>query len=280
MDSTAAEWIPDIVIRPRRRGVTADLRAVWNYRELVYYLVVREIQGRYRRTALGVSWLLLRPALYMLVFAFVFGTVLKVSSDGLPYPLFLLAGLTPWSFFNNGVARAAASLSDNVHVITKTYFPRLVLPLASVASGIVDFVASLLVLLALMLFYQTPLHVQLLWLPLFFLAGILPTLALSLWLSVLTVRFRDLTYALQFILQVLMYTTPVVYSLSLVPVRWRTLYELNPLAGVVQGIRWSLFGVGDPPGLAFLISLGGSLLILVGGVYFFQYRVRSIVDTV
>lgn len=278
MEMESAEWTPDIVIRPRRPWAWSDLAELWAYRELVFFMVLREIQGRYRRTVFGVSWLLIRPALNAAVFSVVFGSVLKVSSDGLPYALFFLAGMAPWSYFNYAVTRAATSLSDNVHVISKVYFPRLVLPLASVISGAVDLLASLVVLLLLMLVYRTPVSPNIVWLPLFLAASVAPALAAGLWLAVLTAYLRDMVYGLTILLQIAMYASPVVYSLYAVPERWRTLYQLNPMVGIIQGTRWALLGSGDPPGALFALSLGLALLALVGGAVVFQATVRSVID--
>ncbi len=278
METSSAEWTPDIVIQPRRVWAWSDLAELWSYRELVFFMVLREIQGRYRRTVFGVSWLLIRPALNAAVFSVVFGSVLRVPSDGLPYALFFLAGMAPWSYFNYAVTRAATTLSDNVHVISKVYFPRLVLPLASIISAAVDLLASLVVLLVLMLVYRTPVSPNIVWLPLLLAAAVIPALAAGLWLAVLTAYLRDMTYALTILLQIAMYASPVVYSLSSVPAPWRSLYQLNPMVGILQGTRWALFGSGDPPGALFALSLGLALLVLVGGVVVFQATVRSVID--
>lgn len=278
METNSADWTPDIVIRPRRGATWADLLEVWNYRELALILVLREIQGRYRRTVFGVSWLVIRPALNAIVFSVVFGSVLKVKSDGLPYALFFLAGMAPWSFFNYAVMRAATTLTDNVHIISKVYFPRLVLPLAGVISGAVDLVASLVVLLALMLIYRTPIALNIVWLPLILASAAIPALAVSLWLGVVTAYLRDVSYAITILLQIAMYASPIIYSLDAVPERWRTLYQLNPMVGIIQGARWALFGVGDAPGIMFALSLGLALLVLISGAIVFQSTLRSVVD--
>lgn len=278
METSSADWTPDILIRPRRGPTWSDLVEVWNYRELALILVLREIQGRYRRTVFGVSWLVIRPALNAIVFSVVFGSVLKVKSDGLPYALFFLAGMAPWSFFNYAVMRAATTLTDNVHIISKVYFPRLVLPLAGVISGAVDLLASLLVLLALMLIYRTPIAPNIVWLPLLLAAAAIPALAVSLWLGVVTAYLRDVAYAMTILMQIAMYASPIVYSLDAVPERWRTVYQLNPMVGIIQGTRWALFGVGDAPGALFALSLGLALLLLITGAMVFQSTLRSVID--
>jgi len=273
------DWEPDLLIQPSRPWTLTELRELWQYRELVYFLVVREINVRYRQTRLGWGWMVARPLLTMLMYGLVFGGVLKVATDGSPYPLFVMAGMGPRTHFYNAVTRSTTSLHDNVHVVSKVYFPRIVLPLAGTISGAVDMIASLLVFLGMMLVYRVTPQPQLLWLPVFFAASVVVALGAGLWLAGLALRFRDLTFALAFLLQLLLFATPVLYPLSQVPERYRFLYELNPVTGIVVGTRWALLGVGDMRWGMFAVQMGIAAVILVTGAYVFQYMVRARLDT-
>ena len=269
---------PNIVIEQSRGWASVGLLDVWEYRELLGYLVWREIQGAYRQTALGVTWLFLRPIVNMLLLSFVFGTMVRVPSDDVPYPLFSLAALLPWGFFSNGVLRASRSLVDNMHVISKVYFPRMIIPVAGAASGLFDFAASLVILIIAMLIYRTPLRVEILWLPIFLIVALGFSLAVGLWLATLSVKYRDVSFAVTFLLQALMYMSPVIYPVSIVPQAIRFIYQLNPMTGVIQGFRWSLFGSGQPPEITFLLSIGLMILALVSGAYIFRRTERTVVD--
>ncbi len=269
---------PNIVIEQSRGWASLGLRDVWEYRELLGYLVWREIQGAYRQTALGVTWLFLRPIVNMLLLSFVFGTMVRVPSDDVPYPLFSLAALLPWGFFSNGVLRASRSLVDNMHVISKVYFPRMIIPVAGAASGLYDLAASLVILIIAMLIYRTPLRVEILWLPIFLIVALGFSLAVGLWLATLSVKYRDVSFAVTFLLQALMYMSPVIYPVSIVPQAIRFIYQLNPMTGVIQGFRWSLFGSGQPPEITFLLSIGLMILALVSGAYIFRRTERTVVD--
>jgi lipopolysaccharide transport system permease protein len=267
------------IIRRSHGWSSLGLRDLWNYRELLYFMVWREIQGAYRQTALGMTWIFLRPVVNMLLLTFVFGGIVKVPSDGLPYPLFSLAALLPWSFFSNAVMRASRSLVDNMHIISKVYFPRLIIPTAGAASGLVDFGASCLVFFVALLLYRMPLRWEMLWLPVLLLITLAFALAVGLWLATLSVKYRDVSFAVNFFLQALMYASPVIYSTTLIPESLQFVYLLNPMTGVIQGFRWALLGSGDAPGGMFLLSI---LLVLVGllsGAYIFRRTERTVVDT-
>jgi lipopolysaccharide transport system permease protein len=211
------EQVQAAVIQASHGWVSLGLADVWEYRELLVFLIWREIQGIYRQTALGISWIFLRPIINMLLLSVVFGRLIQVPSDGLPYPLFSLSALLPWTFFSNAVLRASRSLVDNMHVIAKVYFPRLIIPMAGAMSGLVDFIASFIVFLVMMLIYQTPLRIEMLWLPVFFLVAFAFSLAVGLWLATLSVKYRDVSFAVNFFLMALMYLSPVIYSVSIVP---------------------------------------------------------------
>jgi len=272
------ESTPTFVIQSSRGWSSLGLHDLWEYRELVYFMVWREIQGTYRQTALGMSWLFLRPVVNVLVLSVAFGGLVRVPSDGLPYPLFSLSALLPWGYFANAVTRAAGSLVRNMNIISKVYFPRLIVPLAGSISGLADLGASFVVFLAAMLFYRMPPRPEMLWLPGLVLVSLALALAVGLWLAALSVKYRDVSFAVNFLLQALMYASPVIYPVSMVPERLRFFYQLNPMTGVIQGFRWALLGSDHPPGVAFLVSVGIILAGLISGAYVFRRTERTIVD--
>jgi lipopolysaccharide transport system permease protein len=267
-----------LVIENTRGWASLGLGEVWEYRELLGFLMWREIQGVYRQTALGISWLFLRPLVNVILLTFVFGTIVNVPSDDVPYALFSLAALLPWGFFSNAVQRASRSLVDNMHVISKVYFPRLVVPIAGAASGLMDFAASLVILFLAMLAYRMPLRIEMVWLPFYLLVAFIFALALGLWLATLSVKYRDVSFAVNFLLMALMYASPVIYPVSMVPEPFQTVYQLNPMSGVIQGFRWSLYGSGEPPGFIFLVSVGLTILGLISGMFIFRRTERTVVD--
>jgi len=268
----------EIIIEPSKGWASLGLSDIWEYRELLFYLILREIQGSYRQTALGWTWIFLRPIVNVVLLSFVFGRLVEVKSDGLPYPLFSLAALLPWGFFTNAVTRASRSLVDNMHLISKVYFPRMVVPIASAASGLVDFAASFLVLLVALFIYRFPLRWEMLLIPLFALVVIGFSLAVGLWLATLSVRFRDVSFAVNFLMQALMYASPVIYSVSIVPSSIRFFYELNPMTGVIQGFRWALLNSGNPPGIMFFVGIVIIIFGMISGAYIFRRTERTIVD--
>jgi lipopolysaccharide transport system permease protein len=270
--------LPTIEVKKSSGWAHLGLGEVWEYRELLVYLVWREIEGAYRQTALGISWLFLRPVLNMLLLSAVFGRLVQVPSDNVPYPLFSLAALLPWGFFSNGVQRAARSLVDNMHMISKVYFPRLVIPAAGAASGLLDLGASFCVLVVAMIVYRTPLRAEILWLPAFMLLALGFSLAVGLWLATLSVRYRDVSFAVAFLLQALMYASPVIYSVSMVPASLRFLYELNPMTEVIIGFRWGLLGVGEISLLPLVLSTVIVVVALLSGAYVFRRTERTVVD--
>jgi lipopolysaccharide transport system permease protein len=267
-----------IIIQSTRGWSSLGLGELWEYRELLVFLVFREIQGIYRQTALGVTWLFLRPLVNVILLTFVFSTIVNVPSDGVPYPLFSLAALIPWGFFSNAVQRASRSLVDNMNVISKVYFPRLVVPISGAASGLFDFAASLVILFGAMLLYKMPLRPQVVWLPFYMLVALAFALGIGLWLATLSVKYRDVTFAIAFLLQALMYASPVIYPVSMVPEPFQTIYQLNPMTGVIQGFRWSLYGSGEPPGFLFFVSIGLTIVGLITGVFIFRRTERTVVD--
>jgi len=278
--TSAPQSVPhhQIVIEPTRGWSSLGLLELWEYRELVFFTIKREIQGAYRQTALGASWLFLRPIVNTLVLSLTFGLLIKVPSDGFPYPLFSLAAVLPWGFFNQAVQRSANSLVQNMHIISKVYFPRLVVPLAGVLSGLVDFTASLIVLFVALLLYQMPLRIEMLTIPLFLLIAVIMALAVGLWLATLSVKYRDVNFAVAFLLQALMYLSPVIYPISIVPEPLRFVYQLNPMTGVIQGFRWALLGDLPPDWGIFMLSVLIAIVGMVCGAYIFRRTERTIVD--
>lgn len=267
-----------LIIESTRGWASLGLGEVWEYRELLGFLIWREIQGVYRQTALGITWLFLRPLVNVILLTFVFGTIVNVPSDDIPYALFSLAALLPWGFFSNAVQRASRSLVDNMHMISKVYFPRLVVPIAGAASGLMDFAASLVILFLAMLAYRMPLRIEMVWLPFYLLVAFIFALAFGLWLATLSVKYRDVSFAVNFLLMALMYASPVIYPVSMVPEPLQTVYQLNPMSGVIQGFRWSLYGSGEPPGPIFLVSVGLTILGLISGMFIFRRTERTVVD--
>ncbi|MCJ7824700.1 MAG: ABC transporter permease, partial [Anaerolineales bacterium] len=243
------------VIRPSRGWAWINLRELWLYRELIYFLVWRDIKVRYKQTLLGAAWAILKPFLSMVIFTVIFSGLAKLDTDGAPPPVFYFSGLLPWVLFQDGVAKAGNSLVTGSSLITKVYFPRIAIPLASVLGGIVDFILAFLVLVGMMIYYGVR-PMQAIWtLPLFLLLALMTALGVGLWLSALNVQYRDVGYVTPFLLQAWMYASPVVYSATLIPEGWaRIAYGLNPMAGVVQGFRWAILGVGEPPSGLIIIS--------------------------
>jgi len=270
---------PDVlIIRPSRGWLKLNLRDLWEYRELLYFLVWRDVKVRYKQTALGAAWAVLQPVLTMVVFSIFFGRLAKVPSDGVPYPVFAYAALLPWQLFAYALTESANSLVGSQHLIKKVYFPRLVVPISSVLAGLVDFGISFFVLLGLMVYYGILPTGAVALLPLFVLLALATALAVGLWLSALNVQFRDVRYTIPFLTQFWMFATPVAYPSSLVPARWRPLLGLNPMAGVVDGLRWALLGQHVAPGPLVWVSIGAVVLLLLGGLMYFRRMEATFAD--
>lgn len=272
--------IPTIVIRPSKGWISLRLHDLWDYRELLYFLVWRDIKVRYKQTVLGAAWAIIQPFFSMVVFSLFFGKLAKMPSDGIPYPIFAYAGLVPWTFFANGLSQSANSLVDSANLIRKVYFPRLTIPIANVLAGLVDFFLAFVVLLGMMLWYKVMPTERLIWLPLFLLLALVTALAVGLWLSVLNVEYRDVRYTVPFITQFWMFATPIVYPSSLLSEPWRTIYGLNPMVGVVEGFRWALLGTKTAPGPTIAVSAVASVLLLVGGAFYFRRMEKTFADLV
>lgn len=271
---------PFIVIRPSRGWVPLKLADLWEYRELLYFLVWRDIKVRYKQTVLGAAWAIIQPFFTMVIFSIFFGRLAKIPSDGIPYPVFAYCALLPWQLFAHALTESGNSLVANERLITKVYFPRLVVPLAAVLGGLVDFAIAFLVLLGMMIYYGLSLTGAIVTLPLFLLLAVATALGVGLWLSALNVQYRDVRYTIPFLTQFWLFATPVAYPASLVPESWRPLLGLNPMAGVVEGFRWALLGVAHAPGPLLAVSVGVVVALLVGGLYYFRRMERTFADIV
>lgn len=270
----------DVVIRPTKGWVPLNLRDLWVYRELLYFLVWRDIKVRYKQTVLGAAWAILQPFLTMVVFSVFFGRLAGVPSDGIPYPIFVYTALIPWQLFAHALTESGNSLVSNQQLITKVYFPRLVIPLSAVLAGLVDFGIAFIVLLGMMFFYGIFPTLAVLALPFFLLLAIATALSVGLWLSALNVEYRDVRYTLPFLTQFWMFATPIAYPSSLVPEPWRAWYGLNPMAGVVEGFRWALLGTTGAVGPMLIVSCLVVVVLLVGGLVYFRRMERTFADVV
>jgi lipopolysaccharide transport system permease protein len=278
---TESTPLPVILLKPLKGFSALNLRDLWIYRELVFFMIWRDIKVRYKQTLLGAAWAILQPVMTMIVFTIFFGNLAAVPSDGVPYPIFTYTALLPWQLFSKALQDAARSLVANRHMITKVYFPRLVLPLSSIMAGLVDFAIALVVLVGLMIYYQTPLRWEMLSLPLFLIMALITALGVGLWFSALNVLYRDIAYVMPFLAQFWMFITPIVYPASMVPERWRMLFFLNPMTGVVEGFRWAMLGtVPALPINMILLSVGVSLVVLVSGLFYFRFMERLFADMV
>ena len=267
-------------IEPSRGWVSLKLNELWEYRELLYFLTWRDIKVRYKQTALGAAWAIIQPLFTMIVFLMFFGRLAKIPSDGIPYSLFCYAGLVPWTFFANGLTQSSNSLVGSSNLITKVYFPRLTIPLATVMAGVVDFLLAFSLLIGMMVWHQVVPSWNIVWLPLFLLLALITALGVGLWLSALNVEYRDVRYVVPFITQFWMLATPIAYPSSLMNPKWRLVYGLNPMVGVVEGFRWSLLGTGNSPGPMLAVSATASVLILIGGAFYFRRMEKTFADVV
>lgn len=267
-------------IEPADGWTSLDLREIWRYSELLYFLTWRDVKVRYKQTVIGAAWAILQPFLTMVVFSIIFGRLMNVSSGDVPYPVFSYTALLPWTFFATAISRAGTSLVLSANLISRVYFPRIIVPLAAVLAALVDFAIAFVILLGMMLVYGIVPSVALLSLPFFILLAILTALGVGFWLSALDVKYRDIAYAIPFLTQFWLFVTPVVYSTSIVPQKWRVLYGLNPMAGVIEGFRWALLGQGKAPGQLIVVSLFTIIVLLVTGLVYFQRVEHEFADVV
>ncbi len=272
--------VPVLRITPPTRWWVVPFAELWDFRELVYFFVWRDIKIRYKQTAIGAAWAVLQPFLTMLIFSLFFGRLAHIPSEGLPYPIFYYSALLPWMYFSTALQNTTNTIVDNQRLITKIYFPRLALPLSSVLSGLVDFGISFLMFVVLMIYYGIRPGVAILWLPAFLLLAVLTALGVGLWLAALNAIYRDVRYVLPFLVQFWMFASPVAYPSSLVPTKWRWLYGLNPMAGVIEGFRWTLTGRGQAPGPFLFVSIGAVIVVLLSGVAYFQKMETTVADVV
>ncbi len=269
---------PTVIIRPSRGWVSLQLRDLWEYRELLYFLTWRDIKVRYKQTVLGAAWAIIQPFFTMVVFSIFFGRLARIPSDNIPYPIFSYVALIPWTFFANGLSQSSTSLVGSANLIKKVYFPRLVVPISSVISGAVDFALAFITLLGMMAFYGIWPTAAVVWLPFLLLLALVTALGVGLWLSAMNVQFRDIRYAVPFLTQFWMFATPIAYPSSLLPEPWRTLYGINPMAGVVEGFRWALLGTETAPGPIMIVSTIAAIGLLVSGAYYFRRMEKTFAD--
>jgi lipopolysaccharide transport system permease protein len=272
--------LPRIRIEPSKGWISLGLKDLWQYRELLFFLTWRDIKVRYTQTALGAAWAVIQPLFTMLVFTLFFGRLAKVPSDGIPYPLFSYTALLPWQLFAYALTESSNSVVANERLITKVYFPRLVVPLASIFAGLVDFVIAFTLLIGMMVWYGVRPTWAILTLPFFVMLAIATALGVGLWLSALNVQYRDVRYTLNFIVQFWLFASPVAYSSTLVPLQWRPFYGLNPMAGVIEGFRWALLGKAQAPGAMLGVSVVVVGVILVGGLYYYRRMEKTFADVV
>src|SRR5215831_7322566 len=271
---------PTVVIQAQRGIGNLDVAGLWEYRELLYFLVWRDLKVRYKQTLIGASWAIFQPALTMVIFTVIFGNLANIPSDGLQYAVFAYTALVPWTYFSQALTRAGACLVGDAHLITKVYFPRLIIPLAAVITPAVDFLFSFLLLLGLVAWFGITPTWGLLALPLFLLLALITALAVGLWLSPLNVRYRDVGHTIPFLTQFWLFASPVVYPVSLIPESWRLIYSLNPMVGVIEGFRWALLGKENPDFMVMLVSTAVILVLLVGGIVFFKQMERTFADVI
>jgi lipopolysaccharide transport system permease protein len=271
---------PVVRIESHRGWLALDLGELWAYRDLVYFFIWRDIKVRYKQTAIGAAWAILQPVLTMLVFSLFFGKLARIPSLGLPYPIFYYTALLPWMYFATAMQSATNVVVEQQRVITKIYFPRVVLPIAAVLAGLLDFVISFAVLLALMGYYRMAPTRAVIWLPLFTMLAVLTALGVGLWLSALNALYRDVRYVVPFLIQFWLFASPVAYPSTLVPAKWRWLYGLNPMAGVIEGFRWALTGQGQPPGILLAASSAAVVLLVLSGLIYYHAMEGTIADVV
>jgi lipopolysaccharide transport system permease protein len=277
---TEAATPTQTIIEPPRGFFDLNLRELWTYHELLFFLIWRDIQVRYRQTVLGVTWALLQPLFTMVIFSVIFGSFAKLPSEGVPYPIFTYTALLPWHLFSNALSRSSESVVGESRLLTKIYFPRLIIPLSSVGTGIVDFFLSFIILIVLMIFYAIPFSWKMAAMPLFILLALLSALSVGLWLSALNVQYRDVRHTVPFLVTAWMYATPIAYSATLVPERWRALYGLNPMVGVVEGFRWMLLDKPFPDVQMFIVSTAAMLVLLISGLVYFKRMENYFADVI
>lgn len=268
------------IIKPSKGFNFYGFKYLWDYRDLFYFLTMRDIKVRYKQTILGGLWAIIQPFFTMVVFSLFFGKLAKVPSDGIPYPIFSFAALVPWTFFAQGLTNSSNSLVGSANLITKVYFPRIIIPLSSVVSGILDFIIAFAVLIGMMIFYGIYPTINIIWLPFLLLLAFITALGVGMWFSALNVEYRDVRYVVPFLIQIWLFATPIAYPSSLLSEPWRTLYGINPMVGVIEGFRWALLGTETAPGPIIIVSSLISLFILITGALYFNRMERTFADVV
>lgn len=280
MQPDAKVNIEHVAILPSSKWQLLDFKEIWQYRELFFFLAWRDIKVRYKQTVLGAMWALLQPLLTMALFSIIFGMLLRVNTEGVPYPVFAFAALLPWQLFAFALMHASNSLVNDKNLVTKVYFPRIIVPLASVVTGLADFFVSFVILVGMLFIYDISVSYRILTLPLFILFALSSALATGIWLSALIVKYRDFRYIIPFLTQFWMYATPIAYSTSLIPEQWRSLYALNPMVGVVEGFRWALLGNVELDVTSLLVSAGVVIALFISGLLYFRRMEDSFADVI
>ena len=274
------QTLPMIRLEPSRGWVSLKLKELWEYRELLYFLIWRDVKVRYKQTVIGAAWAIIQPFFTMVVFSLFFGRLANIPSDGVPYPIFSFTALVPWTFFANGMNQASNSLVSSSNLIKKIYFPRLAIPLAAVLSGIVDFILAFLTLTGMIVYFGIIPTINVLWVPFLLLLALITSLGVSLWLSAMNVQFRDVHHVMPFLTQIWLFATPIAYPSSLLSEPWRTIYGINPMVGVVEGFRWALLGTGTAPGPVVIVSSLAAFLLLLSGAFYFRRMEKTFADVV
>jgi lipopolysaccharide transport system permease protein len=270
-----------IYIKPTKGLAALNLRDLWIYRELIFFMMWRDVKVKYKQTLLGMAWAVIQPVMTMLVFTLLFDKIAKLPTDGIPYPVFSFTALLPWGLFVVALNQGSRSLVAHNNMVTKIYFPRLILPMSSVFAGLVDFAIAFVILVGLMLTFRVTPAYELLWtLPFFLLLALITALGVALWLSAFNVKYRDVNHALPFLTQFWLFLTPVAYSSSVISEKWQLVYSLNPMAGVVNGFRWALLGSGNGPDITLWISATISILIFISGLFYFRSMEKTFADTI
>jgi lipopolysaccharide transport system permease protein len=271
---------PVILIKPSRGWLSFNLKEIWAYRELLYFLIWRDVKVKYKQTIIGAAWAILQPFMTMIVFTFVFRKIAGIPSDGIPYPIFAYTALLPWNLFSGALDRSTMSLVAQSNLISKVYFPRLIIPFSATLSGLVDFMIAFVILVGMMVWYHILPTLAVLYLPLFMILALSAALSVGLWLSAINVRYRDVGHTVPFLIQIWMFASPVAYPVSMVPAEWRLLYSLNPLAGVIEGFRWGLLGKGHPDFVVITISTIMVAALLFGGIAYFKRTEKTFADMI
>jgi lipopolysaccharide transport system permease protein len=280
LDHLGEKEPPVMVIRPQSGLVPIDFKELWAYRELLITFVTRDIKVRYKQTVLGAAWAIIQPLFMMVVFSLFFGRLAKIPSEGIPYPIFSYAALLPWTLFAEGISRSTNSMISNANIMTKVYFPRLIMPVSGVISPLVDFSIAFVILIVMMLYFGFVPTLNVLWLPVFILLALMTSLGVGLWLSALNVQYRDFQYTVPFLIQLWLFASPVVYPSTLLPQPYRTIYGLNPMAGVIEGFRWALLGTKTAPGPMLIASSAATVAFLIGGALYFRRMEAQFADVV